>query len=156
MRILVLYETRRGFTLSVARAIRDELRGRGLHSTAAPIRGIDAGSVAAADAFIVGTWVSGKILFGVGPARGALDGIAALPPLTGRPAAVFCTFDVAPRATLRMMDSRLVGRGARVGSGSGFRNGPFPRVRARSLARVPAFVDEALESFTRPSAVAPR
>jgi len=149
MRVLVLYESRRGFTLTVARRIRDELRDRGYETTAAPIRGVDAGTLAAAGAFVVGTWVAGKIVAGVGPARQCLEGIEALPPLDGRPAAVFCTYDVSPRGTLATLASRLSGRGARVEIGGRFRNGPFPGARARSLAKVPAFVDRALESFER-------
>lgn len=146
--VLVLYESRRGYTLTVARAIRDELRSRGVASAAAPIRDVDAGTVAAADAFVVGSWVTGKIVAGVGPAPGALEGIARLPDLGRRPAAVFCTFDVAPRATLTTLASRLVGRGADVVVGGRFRAG-LPSRRRRSLSEVPAFVDEILPLMER-------
>lgn len=140
MRVLVLYETRRGFTLTVARAIRDEIRSRGPSATAAPIRGVDAGTVAAADAFVVGSWTQGLILAKVGPADGALEGIAALPPLGGRPAAVFCTCDVAPRGTLDILTSRLQRAGARVLVAHAFK-------RRKSLAQVPAYVDLVLAEF---------
>jgi hypothetical protein len=149
MRVLVLYESRRGFTLTVARAIRDELRARGAAASAEPLGGVDAGSLAAADAVLVGSWVTGKILVGVGPPPDALRAIAALPALDGRPAAVFCTFDVSPRGTLATLASRLIGRGARVEVGGAFRNGPLTRTRAKSLARVPAFVEDVLDSFDR-------
>ncbi|HEX6843812.1 MAG TPA: hypothetical protein VF235_01740 [Actinomycetota bacterium] len=149
MRILVLYESRRGFTLTVARAIRDELRARGLTASAAPLGGVDAGTLAACDALIVGTWVAGKILVGVGPPREALAALAALPALGGRPAAVFCTYDAAPRGTLAILAARLVGRGARVEVGGAFRNGPLARTRRRSLATVPAFVDEVHANLER-------
>src|SRR3982751_5809709 len=99
MRILVLYETRRGFTLTVARAIRDELRRRGVEAVAAPVQTVDTGTVNAAAALIVGAWTQGLIVFRVGPADGAVHGIRSLPDLDGRPAAVFCTCDVAPRRT---------------------------------------------------------
>jgi hypothetical protein len=140
VRVLVLYETRRGFTLTVARAIRDEIRSRGPSATAAPIRGVDAGTVAAADAFVVGSWTQGLILAKVGPADGALEGIAALPPLGGRPAAVFCTCDVAPRGTLDILTSRLQRAGARVLVAHAFR-------RRKSLAQVPAYADLVLSEF---------
>ena len=97
MRVLILYETRRGFPLTVARAIRDELRRREIEASAAPIRVVDPGTVNAASALIVGAWTQGMILFKVGPATAALRGIESLPALEGRPAAVFCTCDVAPR-----------------------------------------------------------
>ena len=152
MRILVLYETRRGFTLTVARAIRDELRSRGIDATAAPVGTVDEGTVAAADAFIVGSWTAGKVVAGVGPAEGALQGIEALPRLGGRPAAVFCTFDVAPRGTLSTLASRLIGRGAVVDVGGAFRNGPLARIGTKSLTKIPAFVDEVLAAFARVAA----
>jgi hypothetical protein len=154
MRVLILYETRRGYTLTVAQAIRDELRERDILATAAPIRGLDAGTLAAADAVIVGSWVTGKIVMGVGPAEGALEGIAQLPPLDGRPAAVFCTFDVAPRRTLSTLASRLIGRGARVEVGQTFRHGLRPSTRRKSLRHVAPFVNEALASFARLAASA--
>jgi flavodoxin len=140
MRVLILYETRRGFTLTVARAIRDELAARGVAASTAPIRTVDVGSVVAADALIVGTWVKGKIVMGVGPAEGVREAIVALPPLEGRPAAVFCTCDVAPRGTIQTVADWLEQQGARALVGRSFR-------RKKSLRDVPVFVERALEAF---------
>ncbi len=137
MRVLILYETRRGFTMTVAWSIRDELRSRDVLATTAPIRGVDAGTVAAADALMVGTWVRGLVIAGVGPAEGALEGIERLPQLGGRPTVVFCTCDVAPRGTLQVLTSRLAARGANVVASATFR-------RKKSLRRVGAFVDAVL------------
>ena len=141
MRILVLYESGRGFTLTVARAIRDEIRTRGYEASTAPVRTVDVGTVAAADALIVGSWVTGKVVFGVGPAPGALAGIAGLPHLQGRPAAVFCTCVFSPRDTLNVLATRLAARGARVLAGEVFRK---TRRSSRRLEKVPGFVDEVL------------
>jgi hypothetical protein len=137
VRVLVLYETRRGFTLRVSHAIRDELRRLGHEASAAPIRTVDVGTVAAAHALIVGTWVQGLIIAKVGPADGALDGIAGLPNLDGRPTVVFCTCDVAPRDTLEVLAARLSHRGAHVVGGDVFR-------RKKSIASVPAFVERTI------------
>jgi hypothetical protein len=142
MRVLILYETRRGFTLTVARAIRDEFVSREVAASTAPLRAVDAGTIAAADALIVGTWVKGAIVFRVGPAAGVEEAIARLPQLEGRPTGVFCTCEVAPRRTLRILGSWLVGRGATVVVGQVFR-------RKKSLRHVPAFVDRALDAFAR-------
>jgi hypothetical protein len=144
MRILVLYESDRGFTLSVARAIRDEIRARGHEASTAPVRSVDVGTVVAADALIVGSWVTGKIVFGVGPAPGALAGIARLPHLRGRPAAVFCTCRFSARTTLNVLASRLAAHGARVLAGEVFRK---TRRSSRRLEKVPMFVDEVLPLF---------
>src|SRR5438552_17891661 len=111
MRVLILYETRRGFTLTVARAIRDELQRRGILATTAPLRSVDDGTVVAADALIVGTWVKGAIVAGVGPALGVQEGIARLPSLEGKRAAVLCTRELAPRDTLDALRAWLCRRG---------------------------------------------
>jgi hypothetical protein len=134
MRVLVLYESRRGFTLTVARAMRDELRARGVEATTAPLRSVDAGTIAASDALIVGTWVTGLIVARVGPAPGTREGIDALPELGGRPTVVFCTCEVAPRATLDTMSGWLERRGADVRGRAVFR-------RKKSLANVPGVVE---------------
>ena len=140
MRVLILYETRRGFTLTVARALRDEIRRRDHTATTAPVRGVDAGTLAAADALVVGSWTQGLLIAKVGPATGAIEGIAALPTLAGRPAAVFCTCDLAPRGTLDVLTSRLQRKGARVLVAHAFK-------RKKSLAQVPAVVDLLLAEF---------
>ena len=142
MHVLILYESRRGFTLTVAQAIRDELRTRGVSAETAPVRSVDRGTVAAADALILGSWVKGAILFGVGPAEGVREAIGALPDLGGTVAAVFCTCDVAPRRTLQTLAGSLDRRGARVVIGQTFK-------RKKSLSAVPAFADAVLDAFAR-------
>ncbi|HEV8088037.1 MAG TPA: hypothetical protein VGQ50_05145 [Actinomycetota bacterium] len=114
MRVLILYESRRGFTLTVARALRDELRNLGNEATTAPLRSVDPGTLAAADALVVGTWVKGSVIAGVGPAHGTHEGIDALPDLQGRPTVVYCTCGFAPRSTLDQLSEWLDKRGADV------------------------------------------
>ena len=130
VRVLILYESRRGFTLTVARAVRDGLRVLGVEATTAPLRGVDAGTLAAADALVVGTWVKGLIVAGVGPAPGTQEGVAALPDLDGMPAVVFCTCEVAPRGTLDQLSGWLEAQGADVRGRAVFR-------RKKSLAIAP-------------------
>jgi hypothetical protein len=142
MRVLILYESRRGTTLTVARAMRDALRLRDVEATTAPLRTVDAGTLAAADALIIGTWVDGKIVVGVGPAPGTREGIAALPDLAGRPTVVFCTCAVSPRHTLDTLGDWLEDRGADVRGRAVFR-------RKKSFATVPAVVDSILEVMQR-------
>ena len=138
MRILVLYESRRGTTLTVARAIRDAIRDRGHSASTAALRTIDPGTLAAAEAIVVGTWVAGKIVVGVGPAKESVVGIRALPDLGGRPVATYCTCDVSPRGTLSVLEDLLTERGATVVGGFTFRG-------RRSHRHVPAYV-EAIEA----------
>ena len=90
---------------------------------------------------MVGTWIQGLILVKVGPAEGALRGVAGLPDLEGRPAAVFCTYDVSPFDSLTRLANRLLARGAWVLPVRGrFR-------RRKKLAGVPAFVDALVEGL---------
>jgi hypothetical protein len=114
MRVLILYESRRGFTLTVARALRDEVRELGHEATTSPLRSVDAGTLAATDALVVGTWVKGLLLVGVGPAHGTQEAIDALPDLHGRPTVVYCTCEFAPMSTLDQLSEWLDKRGADV------------------------------------------
>jgi flavodoxin len=144
VRVLILYESRRGFTLTVARAMRDAFRERGVEATTAPLRSVDVGTIAASDALVVGTWVAGLIVFGVGPAPGTWDAIERLPDLEGRPTIVYCTCGFSPRATLHTLSGWLERRGADVVGRATFR-------RKKSLARVPAAVDAILEVLQQPT-----
>jgi hypothetical protein len=130
MRVLILYETRRGFTLTVAQTLRDELRELGLEATASPLRGTDPGTIAAADAFVVGTWVKGLIVVGVRPADGTREGVGGLPRFDGKPAIVYCTCAFSPRDTLESLAEWLEERGADIRGRIVFR-------RKRSLAKAP-------------------
>ena len=131
MRVLVLYESRRGFTLTVARALRDALRAHGVEATAAPLRGVDAGTIAAADALVVGTWVSGLIVVGVGPAPGTRPGGGRAPRSrrAGRP---WCSARARCRRArrCRRLSDWLEARGADVRGRVVFR-------RKKSLANAP-------------------
>jgi flavodoxin-like protein len=138
VRVLILYESRRGFTLTVARAMRDGLREHGVDAMTAPLRSVDVGTIAASDALVVGTWVAGLILFGVGPAPGVGEAVERLPDLEGRRTIVYCTCEVAPRGTLDTLSGWLERRGADVVGRAVFR-------RKKSLAKVPGAIDGILE-----------
>lgn len=142
MRVLVLYESRRGFTMRVAEAIRDEVRRRGQAATCAAFDRADAGTIAAADALVLGTWIEGMILFRVRPADDAMRAVHRLPDLGGRPVAVFCTFDVSPLGAMDRFVRRIGARGGRVVASWAFKR--YHRKRERRLAAVPAFVDHVL------------
>jgi hypothetical protein len=140
MRVLILYESRRGFTLTVARAMRDHLRDLGLDATASPLRGTDPGTFAAADAFVIGTWVKGLIIVRVGPADGTREGVNSLPRFDGRPAIVFCTCEVSSRGTLDTLADWVEARGADVRGRIVFR-------RKKSLAKAPEAAAAIADAF---------
>ena len=68
MRVLILYETRRGHALEAARAIRDELRTRGQMATVAPTREALAGIAALPP---LGGWVDPVLVAPDGAGTGA-------------------------------------------------------------------------------------
>lgn len=145
MRVLVLYESRRGFTMRVAEAIRDEIRRRGHQATCTAFGRADVGTVSAADALVFGTWIEGMIVVKVRPADDAVRAIHRLPDLGGRPVALFCTFDVSPLGAMDRFANRVAARGGRVVTSWAFKR--FHRRKERRLAAVPAFVDDALAAF---------
>ena len=127
--------------MKVAQAIRDEIRAAGRQATCAAFGTVDTGTFAASEALIVGAWIEGMFLIKVRPADAAMDGIAALPDLERRPAAVFCTFAISPSDALDRMANALQRRGARPVPARGeFR-------RRRKLEAVPAFVERVLAAF---------
>lgn len=141
MRVLILYESRRGFTLTVARALRDELRKLGHEATTSPLRSVDPGTLAATDTLIVGTWVKGLLLVGVGPANGTREAVAALPDLQGRPTVVFCTCEFKAMSTLDRLSDWLEMRGADVRGRAVFKR----KKSLRNVAGVAAGIVEALQ-----------
>ena len=144
MRVLVLYESHRGFTLTVARGLRDELRALGADASTAPLRNVDAGTVAASESLVVGTWVKGLLIAGVGPATGTYQGIQRLPHLDGRPTVMFCTCAFSARHTLDTLGDWLEDRGADVRGRVVFR-------RKKSLRNAPGVAASILDVLQRPA-----
>jgi hypothetical protein len=61
----------------------------------------------------VGPWVHGMVLFSVRPA-GAEQWVPSLPPLSGKPVGIFCTYVFHPRGSLQALDEMLEARGATI------------------------------------------
>ena len=111
MNVLVVYESRSGHTRRAAEAIADAARSGGATVVVKPIDTLAADDAATADAVVVGTWVEGLIIFGVKPA-GARKW--SLPSLTGKRAAVFCTYAFNPRGALDTLADVVAAAGANV------------------------------------------
>ncbi|MCK4177076.1 FAD-dependent oxidoreductase [Aciditerrimonas ferrireducens] len=139
--VLVVAESRSGTT----RALAEDLAGR-LAKAGAEVRilacaeaGADA--LAWADLLVLGTWVEGALVAGVGPARRTRAWLAALPPLAGLPVATFCSYAFAPRDTLAQMRRVLLNRGGRILAEAAFRRAGRPHELGvfadRILAAIP-------------------
>ena len=114
MEVLVAYESRSGRTRRAAEAVASAVRERGSNATVKALAETTAQDIENYDALAIGTWVEGFIVVKVGPARSALDAVARLPAMEGKPAAVFCTYGASPRATLATLRRSLEAKGAKV------------------------------------------
>ena len=112
--VLVAYESRGGRTARAAGLIAGNLRDTGAVVRAVPLGQIGVADLLETDLLIIGTWVEGFVVAGVGPARATRDWLAALPRLAGLRTATFCTYAVAPKGTLPAMREALEHRGMTV------------------------------------------
>lgn len=141
-RVLVCYESVGGTTARAAHAIGDHVSAQGYRVRVLPIDQVGPAELASADALVVGTWVEGLVVAGVHPAKAMRRWLAGLPPLAGRPAAVFCTYGIAPRTATDELNEALERRGAVVVAQAAFASkelkdgsdGSRPRAFAEELA----------------------
>ena len=114
MKVLIAYESRSGRTRRAAEAVAEGVRTCGSDAILKSLSDTTAEDIEHADALAVGSWVDGFIVAKVGPAKAALKAIGRLPSMRGKPAGVFCTYGVNPRATLATLRSSLETKGANV------------------------------------------
>ena len=129
-RVLVCYASVGGTTARAAQEIADGFAERGLVATVLPIEKVGARELAGADALVMGTWVEGFVVAGVGPAKTMRAWLARLPRLGATPVALFCTYAVAPKNTLDAMRRAVEARGAVVVADAAFGRGDAARAAA--------------------------
>jgi len=109
----MLVESLTGNTWKAAELVGAKLQEAGWGITGlSRVRDPDHHSIQQADLVLVGTWTHGLFVVGQGP-WGA-SALAALPAMSGKKAAVFCTFALNPAKTLDKMTGIIAGRGADV------------------------------------------
>jgi glutamate synthase (NADPH) small chain len=111
-RVIVCYTSLGGTTARAAQEIADGYAARGLDVRVLPITKVGAKELATADMVVVGTWVEGFVVAGVGPAKAMRAWLAQLPRLGGKFVAIYCTFAVSPKGTLSSMRRAFEERGA--------------------------------------------
>lgn len=134
MRAIVIHESLTGNTEKAAHFMVDRLAEAGLEAVACPTTGVDYQALADADLVIVGSWTDGLFLFGQKPARGAR--IAQLPYMTGKRAAVFCTYAIETGRTLEKLEDIVRGRGADVVGGMAIRRNRLAEGSAEFIDRL--------------------
>ncbi len=133
MHVLTLYQSRSGHTRRAAEAIAKAVHDLGHSAAIKSVIEVRRADVEQADLLFIGTWTQGFILFGVKPA-GAQLWVPALPPLAGKPVAVFCTYAFSPRRSLDRLSDLLAARGAVVVGQQAFYRGR-PDERAGDFVR---------------------
>jgi flavodoxin len=112
MRAVVIYESLTGNTAKAAGHIAAGLRAEGVSSVVCPVAAIDYQALAEADLVIVGSWTDGLFFFGQRPAKAARLG--QMPFITGKTAAVFCTYALDTGPTLDKLSAIVADRGGDV------------------------------------------
>ena len=134
MRALVIHESLTGNTEKAAHLIVENLAAAGVDAVACPATAVDYQALADADLVIVGSWTDGLILFGQKPGRAAR--IAQLPFLTGKRAAVYCTYAIEKGRTLDKLEDLVRGRGADVIGGMAIRRNRLAEGSAEFVDRL--------------------
>lgn len=137
MNILVLYNSRKGHTQSLAEHIVQIVTEKNHTARMKSIIEVQASDITSADMIFLGTWVHGMILFNVRPA-GADLWVKNLPDFHQKPVALFCTYAFNPRNSLKMLGDLLKGRGARIIDQQAFH-------QKRLTTGLDAFVDRTLK-----------
>jgi len=143
MNAAILVESLTGNTWKAAEMVASELQRAGWGITGlSKVRQPDHASIQRADLVLIGTWTHG--LFVVGQAPAGAGALSQLPSMTGKKAAVFCTFALNPAKTLEKMSSIVSGVGADVIGGFAMNRRHLDRNAAefadRLLDTVPARV----------------
>ena len=134
MRAIVIHESLTGNTERAAHHIVDELRAADVTAIACPTTGVDYQALAEADLVIVGSWTDGLFLFGQKPGRSAR--IANLPYLSGKRAAVYCTYAIETGRTLEKLEDIVRSRGADVIGGMAIRRNRLAEGSAEFVGRL--------------------
>ncbi|CAB4534016.1 unannotated protein [freshwater metagenome] len=113
MKVALLVESLTGNTWKAAELIAGNLQQEGWTITGLnPVKKPDHLALQAADLIVVGTWVHGAFIVGQSP--WGIGNINALPAITGKRAATFCTFALNPGKTLGAMEKSVNRLGADV------------------------------------------
>ena len=131
---IVIYESLTGNTKKAAELIVDQLQAGGVAAVSCPTTAVDYQALADADLVVVGSWTDGLFLFGQKPASAGR--LSQLPYLTGKQAAVFCTYALETGKTLEKLERIIQDRGASVVGGMAIRRNKLEEASAEFVARL--------------------
>jgi flavodoxin len=125
MNVAIVFDSKTGTTKAAAEAMAGLVREAGHECTVASVQDADPATVSAADAICVGSWCKGIYVVFQHATKETMAFIDRLGDLSGKPAAVFCTYKLAVGGMLSKMAVQLRNRGAAV-TGQFKSRGPVP------------------------------
>lgn len=134
MNAIVIYESLTGNTKKAAGFIVEALEANGIAAVASPTSDVDYQALADAELVIVGSWTDGLFLFGQKPANPGR--LSQLPFLTGKKAAVFCTYALETGRTLEKLEDIIRDRGANVVGGMAIRRNKLQQGSEEFVSRL--------------------
>jgi flavodoxin len=135
MKAAILIESLTGNTWKAGEMIASGLQQEGWQiSGFASLRSPDHGAIQEADVVVVGTWVHG--LFVVGQAPWGIDRLRALPSMTGKKVAGFCTYALNPGRALDAVTRELERTGGEVVGGLTLQRGRLAAHTEEFVARL--------------------
>ena len=139
MQVVILHESLTGNTEQAARLIANAFFDHDVAARVFPVVAYDHDALEQADLVVAGTWTDGFILFGQRPGR--KKRFKALPDLSGKRCAVFCTFAVESGHTLDKLSQAMADRGADVVGGLAIRRDRLAEGATDFVERVLAAVE---------------
>jgi flavodoxin len=134
MQVVIIYESLTGNTRAAAQLISDAFFDRQVPAKLYAVGGFDPEAVAQADLIVVGSWTDGLFFVGQKPAkRKKFTGFG---DLSGKQAAVFCTYAVDPGKSLDKFTRILADQGADVIGGMAIRRNDLAAGADEFVARV--------------------
>lgn len=122
MKAAILIESLTGNTWKAGELIAANLQQEGWQiSGFAPMNDPDHSAIQNADVVVVGTWVHG--LFVLGQKPWGIDNLRALPSMSGKKVAGFCTYALNPGKSLDVITRELVSTGGEVIGGLSLQRG---------------------------------
>jgi len=107
LKVLICYDSMGGTTKKIADDIAEKFSSSTKSIVVKSIKDTSKADVVYADLVLCGTWVEGLIFTKVGPSKAMLAWLKQLPNMPGKKAALFCTYGVNPKTTLKQMESIL-------------------------------------------------
>lgn len=150
MQVAVLHQSLRGSTERAAEAIGAAFDRRDVHVGVFPVDNFDWQFVAKADLIVLGTWTDGLLGLGAKPAQ--IGKLNALPSFAHKPTALFVTYEISPKRSLREFRAWATDRDVPVVAEAGVkaRKGPF-KLDVEDID-VADFVDAAISAMATSAA----